>query len=90
LSEHNVPNGGMALLLASKTTETQAKLGINCGNSYLNQNELKIQRTLHKNDDIIAVLKQQNNRHFGPVLLRLMETVSCLWEHKGFDVLNKS
>ena len=68
----------MALLLAAETTETQAKLGINCGNSYLNQNELKIQRTLYKNDNLIAVLKQLNNRHFGLVLFRLMETVRCL------------
>ena len=80
----------MALFRSAETTETKAKLGINCGNSYLNQNELKIQRTFYKNDDIIAVLKQQNNRHFGLVLLRLMETVSCLREHKGFDDLNKS
>ena len=88
LSEHNVRNGGMALLLAAETTETQAKLGINCGNSYLNQNELKIQRTLYKNDNLIAVLKQQNNRHFGLVLLRLMETVSCLqWKREKKNVV---
>ena len=74
------------LLLAAETTETNARLGINSGNSFLNRNESKIQRTLYKNDDIIAVLKHQNNRHFR---FSLMETVSCLCEHKGFDVLNK-
>ena len=50
--------------LATATTETKARLGINSGNSFLNRNESKIQRTLYKNDDIFAVLKQQNNRHF--------------------------
>ena len=75
------------LLLAAETTETKAGLGINSGNSFLNRNESKIQRTLCENDDIFAVLKHQNNRH--SVLLRLMETVSCLCEHKGFDVLDK-
>ena len=74
------------LLLAVETTETNARLGINSGNSFLNRNESKIQRTLYKNDDIIAVLEHQNNRHFR---FSLMETVSCLCEHKGFDVLNK-
>ena len=53
------------LLLAAETTETKARLGINSGNSFLNLNESKIQRTLYiKNDDIFAVLKHQNNRHF--------------------------
>ena len=52
------------LLLAAETTETNARLGINSGNSFLNRNESKIQRTLYKNDDILAVLKHQNNRHF--------------------------
>ena len=33
------------LLLAAETTETKARLGINSGNSYLNRNESKIQRT---------------------------------------------
>ena len=76
------------LLLAAQTIETKARLGINSGNSLLNRNEWKIQRTLYKNDDIFAVLKHQNNRHFR-FLLRLMETASCLCEHKGFDVLDK-
>jgi len=52
------------LLLAAETTETNARLRINSGNSFLNQNELKIERTLYKNDDILAVSKHQNNRHF--------------------------
>ena len=52
------------LLLAAETTETNARLGINSGNSFLNRNELKIQCTLYKNDDILEVLKHQNNRHF--------------------------
>ena len=51
------------LLLAAGTTETKARLEINSGNSFLNRNESKIQRTLYKNDDILAVLKHQNN-HF--------------------------
>ena len=44
------------LLLAAETTETRTRLGINSGNSFLNRNESKIQRTLYKNDDIFAVL----------------------------------
>jgi len=52
------------LLLAAETTETKARLGINSGNSFLNRNESKIERTLYKNDDIFAALKHQNNRHF--------------------------
>ena len=52
------------LLLAAETTETNARLGINSGNSFLNRNESKIQRTLYKNDGILAVLKHQHNRHF--------------------------
>jgi len=52
------------LLLAAETTDTKARLGINSGNSFLNLNESKIQRTLYKNDDFLAVLKHQNNRHF--------------------------
>jgi len=52
------------LLLAAEATETNARLGINSGNSLLNRNESKIQRTLCKNDDILEVLKHQNNRHF--------------------------
>jgi len=52
------------LFLVVETTETKAKLGINCGNSYLNRNKSKILRTLYKNDDILAVLEQQNSRHF--------------------------
>ena len=51
-------------LLAAETTETNARLGIYSGNSFLNRNESKIQRTLYKKDDILAVLKHQNNRHF--------------------------
>ena len=51
-------------LLATETTETKTRLGINSGNAFLNQNESKIQRTLYKNDDILAVLRHQNNRHF--------------------------
>ena len=47
-----------------RNTETKARLGINSGNSFLNRNESKIQRTLYKHDDIFAVLKHQNNRHF--------------------------
>ena len=75
------------LLLAAEATETNARLGINSGNSFLSRNEPKIQHTLYKNDDIFALLKHQNNRHFR---FSLMETVSCLCEHnKGFDVLNK-
>ena len=50
-------------LLAAETTETKARLGTNSGNSFLNRNESKIRRTLYKND-IFAVLKHQNNRHF--------------------------
>ena len=34
------------LSLAAETTETKARLGINSGNSFLNRNESKIQRTL--------------------------------------------
>ena len=52
------------LLLAAETTETKARLGINSGNSFLNRNESKIQHALCKNEDIFAVLKHQNNRHF--------------------------
>ena len=52
------------LLLAAETTETNVRLGINSGNSFLNRNESKIQGTLYKNDDIFAVLRHQNNRHF--------------------------
>jgi len=52
------------LLLAAETTETNARLGINSGNSFLHRNESKIQRTLYKNDGILAVLEHQNNRHF--------------------------
>ena len=52
------------LLFAAETTETKARLGINSGNSFLNRNESKIQRTHYTNDDIFAVLKHQNNWHF--------------------------
>ena len=51
------------LLLAAETIETKARLGIDSGDSFLNRNESKIRRTLYKND-IFAVLKHQNNRHF--------------------------
>jgi len=77
-------------LLAAETTETNARLGINSGNSFLNRNESKIQRTLYKNDDILAVLKHASKQSALSVLLTLMETVSCLCEHKGCDVVNKS
>jgi len=60
LSLHSVKT----LLLAAETIETKARLGINSGNSFLNRNESKIQCSLYKNDDIFAVLKHQNNRHF--------------------------
>ena len=43
------------LLLAAETAETNARLGINSGNSFLNQNESKIQRTLNKKDNILAL-----------------------------------
>ena len=52
------------LFLAAETTETNARLGINSGNSFLNRNESKNKRIRYKNDDILAVLKHQNNRHF--------------------------
>ena len=58
------PHSVKTLLLAAETPETKARLGINSGNSFLNRNESKIQRTLYKNDDTFAVLKHQNNRHF--------------------------
>ena len=53
------------LLLAAETTEAKARLGINSGNSFLNRNESKIQRTLYKNDDIFAVLKHETIGTFG-------------------------
>ena len=71
------------LLLAAETSETNARLGINSGNSLLNRNESKIQ-PLNKNDGIIAVLKHQNNRHFR---FSLMETVSCLCEQRALMFL---
>ena len=55
------------LLLTAETTETKARLEVNSGNSFLSRNESKIQRTLYKNsknDDILAVLKHENNRRF--------------------------
>ena len=53
------------LLLAAETTETNARLGINSGNSFLNRNESKIQRTLCKNDDILTVLNIKTFGTFG-------------------------
>ena len=60
----HIINTVKTLLLAAETTQTNARLGINSGNSFLNRNESKIQRIRYKNDDIFAVLKLQNNRHF--------------------------
>jgi len=61
------------LLLAAETIETKARLGINSGNSFLNRNESKIQRTVYKNDDIFCGLKTSKQSALS-VLLKLMET----------------
>ena len=75
------------LLFAAETTETKARLGINSGNSFLNRNESKIQRTLYERRHFCGI--KTSKQSALSVLLRLMETISCLCEHKGFDVLDK-